>query len=245
MRICIIQSCYVPWKGFFDLIGRCDEYVIYDSAQYSKGHWHNRNRIKTAQGLAWLTIPVITAGHFKRPIREIKVQKPWADKHWNIVELAYRRAPYFEQVAPIVKDWYERASTHDYLTDVNFIFLQGVVEFLGLKTRIVRDDVYQPEGGKMERLLKIVGRAGADRYLSGPAARAYFDESAFKSAGITVEWMSYEGYPQYKQLHGTFEHAVSVLDLLFNTGPEARFFSQGGRVEDVGDLSASCRSDNS
>jgi hypothetical protein len=224
VRICIIQSCYIPWKGFFDLIGRCDEYVIFDGAQYAKGHWHNRNRIKTAGGLEWLTIPVITKGRFKQRIDEVEIEKPWADKHWRALELAYRRAPFFEHFAPAVRSWYERADREAQLTNVNEIFLQGIAGLLGLKTRMVRDAAYPAAGIKTERLLGIARAAGADRYLSGPSARGYFDESMFEAAGITPEWMSYEGYPEYPQLYGGFEHAVSVLDLLFNSGSQAPRF---------------------
>lgn len=229
MRICIIQSCYIPWKGFFDLIERCDEYVIYDSAQYVKGHWHNRNRIKTANGVEWLSIPVVTKGRFLQPIDQVEIEKPWADKHWRALELAYKRAPFFGLLAPAVKAWYERADKEARLTDVNAIFLHGIAGLLGLKTRMVRDTAYPAQGAKTERLLGIARAAGADRYLSGPSARDYFDESMFKATGITPEWMGYEGYPEYPQLHGGFEHAVTALDLLFNTGPEApRYLKRPG-----------------
>jgi hypothetical protein len=221
VRICIIQSCYIPWKGFFDLIGRCDEYVVYDSAQFVKGHWHNRNRIKTANGLKWLTIPVITSGRLGQPIDHVEIGKPWADQHWRTLELHYMRAPFFEQFAPTVKLWYERADKQARLTDVNAIFLRGIAELLGLKTRMVRDTAYPARGDRMQRLLDIARAAGAQRYLSGPSARAYFDEQLFTSAGIEPEWISYEGYPEYPQLHGGFDHAVTALDLLFNTGPSA------------------------
>jgi hypothetical protein len=224
VRICIIQSCYIPWKGFFDLIGRCDEYIMYDSAQYVKRHWHNRNRIKTANGVEWLTIPVISKGRFEQPIDQVEIEKPWADKHWRALELAYKRAPFFEKLAPTVKNWYERADRQARLTDVNAIFLNGITELLGLKTRIVGDATYPATGIKTERLLAICRAARADRYLSGPSAKKYFDESMFTSAGIAADWMSYEGYPEYQQLHGGFEHAVSALDLLFNTGPAARCY---------------------
>jgi len=221
VRIAIIQSCYVPWKGFFDLIGRCDEYVIFDSAQYVKHHWHNRNRIKTAKGVEWLTIPVISKGRYEQRIDEVEIEKPWAEKHWRAFELAYRRAPYFETYAQKVRGWYEQADKQRRLSEVNIIFLQEIAHLLGLKTRIVRDTVYPSFGTKTARLLAIIRGAGADRYLSGPTAKAYFDEPMFATAGITVEWMSYEGYREYPQLHGGFEHAVSVLDLLFNAGLDA------------------------
>lgn len=221
MRICIIQSCYIPWKGFFDLIGRCDEYVVFDSAQYVKRHWHNRNRIKTANGVEWLTIPVVVKGRFEQSIEEVEIEKQWAEKHWRAIELAYRRAPFFEHFSPIVKNWYETADKLNRLTDVNAIFLREISKVLGLKTRIVSDAAYPSDGSKTERLLGIARAAGADCYLSGPSARAYFDEQMFTAAGIATEWMNYEGYPEYQQLHNDFEHAVTVLDLLFHTGAEA------------------------
>jgi hypothetical protein len=121
-----------------------------------------------------------------------------------------------------VKAWYERADRETLLSEVNAIFLHGIAGQLGLKTRMVRDTAYPAPGASTERLLGIVRAAGADRYLSGPSARGYFDEPMFRAAGVTPEWMSYEGYPEYPQLHGGFEHAVTALDLLFNTGSEAR-----------------------
>ncbi len=228
MRIAVIQSCYVPWRGFFDLIGRCDQYVIFDRTQYVKRHWHNRNRIKTASGVEWFTIPVISKGRYGQPIDEVEIEKPWAEKHWRTLELAYRRAPFFEALAPTVRDWYERAAKEKRLTEVNALFLREIASLLGLGTRIVRDTDYPTQGVKTERLLGIARAAGADCYLSGPSAKAYFDESLFASAGIGVEWMSYEGYPEYRQLHGPFEPAVSVLDLLFNVGSEAPGYLHAG-----------------
>lgn len=228
MRIAIIQSCYVPWRGFFDLIGRCDKYVIFDRTQYVKRHWHNRNRIKTVAGLEWLTIPVISKGRYEQPIDEVEIEKPWAEKHWRTLELAYRRAPFFEALAPTVRHWYERVAKEQRLTEVNALFLREIASLLGLGTRIVRDTDFPIQGVKTERLLGIARAAGADRYLSGPSAKAYFDASLFASAGIEVEWMSYEGYPEYRQLHGPFEPAVSVLDLLFNMGPQAPRYLHAG-----------------
>ena len=230
MRICIIQSSYIPWKGFFDLLDRCDEYVVFDSVQYVKGHWHNRNRIKTPSGTKWLTIPVITSGRFRQPIRDVEIAKPWADRHWRILELNYKRAAFFEQVAPAVKGWYERAERQSRLTDVNEIFLRGIAGMLGLKTRITRDSVYPGDGLLVERLRNILQSAGADRYLSGPSARVYLDESKLVTAGITPEWMSYEGYPEYSQFYGNFEHEVTVLDLLFHAGTEVTRYFRCGRI---------------
>ena len=171
----------------------------------------------------------MTKGRFEQRIDEVEIEKPWADKHWRTLELSYKRAPFFEQLAPAVRAWYERADREARLTDVNAIFMMGIAKLLGLRTRMVRDRAYPGMGPKTERLLGIALAAGADHYLSGPSARGYFDESMFQTAGVMPEWMSYEGYPEYKQLHGAFEHGVTALDLLFNTGSDAaRYLKRSG-----------------
>jgi hypothetical protein len=229
VRIAIIQSCYVPWKGFFDLIGQCEQYVIFDRAQFVKRHWHNRNRIKTAHGTQWLTIPVVTKGRYEQPIDEVEIAGRWADKHWRSIELAYRHAPFFTPFASRIRGWYERAEKERRLTDINTLFFNEIVALLGLATEIVRDTAYSAGGSKTERLLEICLAAGANEYLSGPSAQAYLDEAVFAQAGVTVKWMRYEGYPEYPQLHGAFEHAVSALDVIFNVGPEAQRYIVGTR----------------
>jgi hypothetical protein len=230
MLISIIQSCYVPWKGFFDLIGRCDEYVIFDSVQYVKRHWHNRNRIMTANGTGWLTIPVITKGRYDQKINQVEIEKPWADKHWHAIELAYKRSAHFDEFASKVQAWYERAERERLLSDVNAIFLRGIAEHLGLKTRITSDSIYPARGMKTERLVSIARAAGASRYISGPSARFYLDETEFLDAGISVEWMNYNGYAPYNQLHESFDHHVSILDTIFNTGSEIRKYMTSSNV---------------
>jgi hypothetical protein len=228
MRIAIIQSSYIPWRGFFDLISRCDEFVIYDRVQFVKRHWHNRNRIKTAAGCEWLTIPVITKGRYEQPIDTVEISEPWADKHWRAIELSYRRARHFDAFAGIVRGWYERAAKERLLTEINALFLVEIAKLLGLATRIVRDTTYPASGAKSERLLTIIRAAGADRYLSGPSAKAYLDQELFASERVAVEWMAYEGYEDYPQLYGAFEPAVSILDLLFNVGQEAPRYARPG-----------------
>lgn len=223
-RVAIIQSCYIPWKGFFDLISRCDEYILYDQAQYRKRHWHNRNKVKTPRGAEWLTIPVITKSQFEQPIDEVEIAEPWAEKHWRSIELNYARAPYFKTQAERVRALYEKAGSLPRLTEVNELFLRELCEELGVAARIRRDAEYSGEGRKSERLLSLCIASGATHYLSGPSAREYLDEQIFRDAGISVEWMEYGPYREYEQLHGDFEHAVSALDLMFNLGPEAKSF---------------------
>jgi hypothetical protein len=226
-RISIIQSAYIPWKGFFDLINRCDEHVIFDSVQFSKGHWHNRNRIKTPRGSAWITIPVVSAGRLQQRIQDVTIAKPWAEQHWHAIEKNYYSAPFFPTLSGIVRQWYELANLQSRLTAINEIFLRGLVDLLRIDTKITHDEVYAPEGTRQDRVLDICLKAGATTYLSGPSARAYLDEEKFERAGVVVEWMGYSGYPEYRQLWGSsFDHQVSILDLLFNTGLSPRNWSR-------------------
>ncbi len=221
--VAIVQSNYVPWKGYFDLIRAADEFVLYDDVQYTRRDWRNRNRIKTADGPQWLTIPVEVKGKYTQRIRDTKVSdRSWAASHWTRLRHAYAKAPHLRDFAELFGAVYADAAGLEFLSEVNEHFLRVVCGLLGVTTRITSSADYDlgnpdPSG----RLLDICTRAGATEYLSGPAARAYLDESLFARAGVAVRYMDYAGYPEYPQLHGPFEHAVSVLDLLFMTGPRA------------------------
>ncbi len=224
MRISIIQSAYVPWRGFFDLIGRCDFYVIYDSAAFSKGHWHNRNRIRRKGGAYWLTIPVSTAGRLGQPIDEVTVAAPWAKRHWDIIRESYADTPGFAKESPWVKDLYAQVQNETHLSRINEVFLRAFAARLGLQVQILRDRTLDLVGNRVERLVSLCQAVGANVYLSGPAAKEYLDETVFGDAGIAVEWMTYGPYKSYAQPYEGFDGFVSVLDLLFCTGSEATKF---------------------
>lgn len=221
-RVAILQSSYVPWKGYFDIIGSVDEFILYDDVQYSKNGWRNRNRIKTREGTAWITIPVLWSGRFGQPIREVEIGDPrWADKHWKSIQTHYARAAWFPELAPVLADLYERAGGERSLSAVNEMFLRAICGLLGIRTRITCSMEYCLRGDRIERLVSLCEQSGAGEYLSGPAAKAYLAESALTDKGIAVRWMDYSGYSEYRQLFTPpFIHEVSILDLLLNEGPE-------------------------
>jgi len=220
-RVAIVQSSYVPWKGYFDMINLADELILLDSVQFTRRDWRNRNRIKTPQGARWLTIPVITKGRYLQRIDEVEVEDPgWADRHWRTLGQHYQASPCFATMRELVQPLFFEGD-QSRLTEINRRLLTGLCELLGIHTPITRDTDYELRGSSSERLLALCLQAGATHYLSGPAARAYLDVEAFAERAVEVEWMDYSGYPRYPQLHPPFEHGVSVLDLLFNTGGEA------------------------
>ena len=220
-RIAVVQSSYIPWKGYFDLMRRVDEFVLFDDVQFTRRDWRNRNRIKTPQGLTWLTIPVETKGNYRRAIKDMRVSDPtWSSKHWTTIRHAYSKAPCFVEYGSRVEELYGGAS-HERLSEINFYFLAALRDMLGIDTPITWSMDYEVAGRKSERLVSLCRQAGATEYLSGPTARSYLDEDMFSKEGVDVLWMDYEGYPEYEQLHPPFEHRVSVLDLIFHTGRRA------------------------
>lgn len=220
-KVAIVQSNYIPWRGYFDLIAFVDEFIIYDDMQYTKRDWRNRNRIKTSQGLQWITVPVQVKGRFHQKIRETLIDgADWARAHWRALELNYGTAPHFLEIA----DWLEPiylGQRHTNLSLLNRCLLEAICGYLGIATHMTNSWDYELAAAKTERLANLCLQASATEYVSGPAAHSYIDENVFESSGIRLTWFDYEGYRDYKQLWGEFEPAVTILDLLFNTGAKA------------------------
>ena len=220
--VAVVQSCYIPWKGYFDLIGSVDEFILYDDRQFTRRDWRNRNRIKTASGVQWLTIPVNVKGKYHQRIDETTVvDRDWAERHWKTLVHAYTAAPSFGEYAAAAEELYRRAAAEDHLSKVNRCFIEGLCELLGIDTALSWATDYDVEGDRSERLAGLCHAAGAKRYLSGPRARSYLDEQAFSELGIEVVYADYEAYPEYEQLYPPFEHGVTVFDLVFHVGSQA------------------------
>lgn len=220
-KIAILQSNYIPWKGYFDMIQMVDEFILYDDMQYTRRDWRNRNKIKTANGLQWLTIPVEVKGKYFQKINETLISDPkWAKDHWATIAHTYAKAKYFKEFKAPFEEFY-LSTTETLLSKVNHQLICIVNEILGIKTKISWSGDYTLADGKTERLLSLVQQAGGTEYISGPAAKDYVEEQLFADAGVQLTWMDYSGYPEYTQLHPPFEHGVTVLDLIFNTGQDA------------------------
>ena len=220
--IVITQSNYIPWRGYFDLIRWADLFVLYDSVQFTKRDWRNRNLIKTARGPLWLTIPVVQTGLYDQAIAEAKIaDHGWSTQHWRSIVHNYARAPAFRYGVNALEKVYDAASKLERLSDINALFLSEICKLLGIVTPLVSSRSFSAEGDRNERLVAICRAAGARTYISGPAARAYLDEKLFEAAGIDVQYADYSGLPAYPQLFGPFEPRMSILDLVFNTGARA------------------------
>ena len=217
-RVAIVQSSYIPWKGYFDLIRSVDAFILLDDVQFTKRDWRSRNRIKTREGLAWLSIPVQTRGQYTQSIADtVTAGSEWMRRHWLTLRASYARSPYFGMYEPRLEELYGQASTR--LSEINHTFILAICDALGISTPITWSRDYEVRDERSERLLDLCLAAGGTEYLSGPAARGYLNVAAFEAAGVGVSFADYSGYPEYPQPHGPFEHHVSILDLMFCAGP--------------------------
>lgn len=218
-RAVVLQPNYVPWIGYFDLLNAADVFVLLDTVQYTRGDWRNRNRIKTSQGLKWLTIPV------RPPLGTVICDVHCADLDWRAahlarLEAAYRDAGAFDEMMPRIHEWYAGLPGTG-LVEIDEHLLRCVANMLGISTPIRRASGLADAGDPTGRLVALCRAVDADRYLSGPAARAYLDVAVMQAAGITVEWACYDYVGGYPQPHPPFERAVSMLDPLLCLGDQA------------------------
>lgn len=220
-KIAILQSNYIPWKGYFDLIAAVDEFILYDDMQYTRRDWRNRNLIKTINGAKWLTIPVKVKGKYFQTIRETEIDtSEWANIHWKTMQSNYIKAPYYKEISVLLDPIY-RDTTYTHLSQLNRDLIVLICNYLGIKTKITNSWDYKLCDGKSERLADLCQQAKGTEYLSGPAAKDYIEESIFTQRGLKLTWFDYSGYPEYPQLYGDFDHGVTILDLLFNCGPNS------------------------
>jgi hypothetical protein len=223
-KVAILQSNYIPWKGYFDLINLVDEFVLFDDMQYTRRDWRNRNLIKTRSGPHWLTIPVAVKGNYFQKIKDTQVSDAgWARRHWESILHNYSKATHFSRYRELFEHLY-LGPQENFLSRINYIFLTAICKILGISTRISWSEEYTLVEGKTERLVGICKQAGATTYISGPSARDYIDETLFNNENISLEYTDYSSYPEYRQLFPPFEHGVSVIDLIFNEGPDAPKF---------------------
>ncbi len=228
-RIAICQSNYIPWKGYFDLIHDADAFMFYDDVQFTKNDWRNRNRVKTPAGPQWLTIPV--GPDLRRLICEVTLQSTrWQRTHWKTLVQLYGKAPFFRHYQGFLEDIYLAREWRS-LSELNQFLVHSIArDHLGIKTPFLQSSDFPATGRSQDRVLNLLRAVQADVYLSGPAGRSYLDEKRFEEEGIALVWKDYSGYPEYPQFHPPFDHAVTILDLLFHVGPEAPQYIWGWRT---------------
>ena len=227
--VAVLQSNYLPWRGYFDIIHDADLFIFYDDVQYTKNDWRNRNKVKVPEGTAWITVPVGQA--LDRRICDVQIRDHhWQQKHWRTWLQYYGQAPYFSLCEDFLRRIYiERKWTS--LSELNQHLIVTIArDFLRVTTQFADSRDFRVAGDRLDRLLGLLRAAGATRYISGPAAKSYIDPRRFADAGIELTFKSYDGYPEYPQNFPPFEQSVSIVDLLCNTGPDASSYVWGWRT---------------
>ena len=219
MKVGIIQSSYIPWRGYFDFINSVDVFVWFDDVKFTRRDWRSRNKIKTAAGPKWLTVPV--RFHDESPNIDqtrIDYSQDWRLSHLAQIHAAYRTASFYRDYIETFKAIL--LQDHETISSLNIALNTWILECLGIRTRTVLASALHARGNKTDRLIDLLVKLGASSYLSGPSAEDYLDAEKFRERNVSLFLKTYE-YPEYPQLWGAFEPAVSVLDLLFNVGPKA------------------------
>lgn len=230
--LAIMQPTFLPWAGYFALIDRVDRFVLLDDVQFDKRSWQQRNRIKTANGSLWLTVPVLTKGRRDQTILQAQIQPDarFSETALKTLEHAYGKAPYFapvmERIAPAF------ASAEEGLCALNIALIEALCDLMGLKADLVRSSATPVTSTKAQRLADLCMAHGARRYLSPPGSKDYLDgDPALSEAGVELAYFSYT-HPQWPQLHGGFEPYMSALDLVMNALPDALAILRSGVGED-------------
>lgn len=221
MKIGILQPGYLPWLGFFEQMYKSDIFVIYDDVQYDKNGWRNRNKIKTAKGAQWLTVPVSVHFQSHQLVKDVKVDNSidWKKKHLFSIKQSYSKSIFFDKYIDIFENAYARH--WDYIIDIDMHFIKQLADMLGIKDKnVVLSSSFNIKGSRMERLVGICKKYKADTFYEGSAGREYIEEGIFSKNGIKVEYQDYK-HPEYTQLYGEFIPYLSIVDLLFNHGSES------------------------
>jgi hypothetical protein len=225
----ILQSSYIPWKGYFDIINDVDEFIFLDDVQYTKSDWRSRNKLITTLGVQWITIPV--GSNTNRLICDVEIKdSSWQLKHYKTIVTNYSNAPFFSRYKSFIENIYLDNVWHN-LSALNQSLIKRISYELGIKTSFKDSRNYEVTSNKNARILDLLIKSGTNRYISGPAAKDYIDPISMESSSIELVWKDYQGYPEYPQRHKNFEHNVSILDLLFNTGTDAPYFIWGWREQ--------------
>ena len=227
-KVGIIQSNYIPWKGYFDIIHEVDIFIFYDDVKYTKNDWRNRNKIKGANGTFWISVPVPKES-VRHKIEQVELKDhSWQAKHFESIKSHYLNAQNFSEYEEFLRSIYlEKTWTN--LSELNQTTIKAICQLLGIKTQFLRSSDFKLEGEKTDRLVSLLKQVDADYYLTGPKAKEYMEEFKLAEAGIELAYKDYSGYPEYDQLWGPFEHNVSILDLLLSCGKDSPFYIWGWR----------------
>jgi hypothetical protein len=218
--ICTIhQPNYLPYLGFFEKAHQSDIFILYDTTQFKKNDWQNRNKICTPTGWQWISLPVLH--DFGQKINEVKIKDPERslDKNWRTIQTNYGKAPYFKKYADVYKEIYSLKT--EKLNELNCNIIIKTAEILGIKTNFIRSsELPQINSTSTAALIELSKSVGADTYISGAEGKNYIDMDLWNNSGLIIKFQNFI-HPVYRQYNNPeFQSHMCVLDLIFNYGDE-------------------------
>ena len=218
-KTAIIQSCYLPWKGYFDIINYVDNFVVFDDVQYNKRSWQNRNKILIQDNLKWLTIPVKVKDKFSQKINEVEI----LDNNWNFNHIESIKRNYSNctnyKFLEILENQYNKTRYYKYLYEINYDFIKFICKYINIETILFSSsklDYLKSQNNSM-RLINICKKLKSNIYVTTETANNYIDSELFKKNGINIEYYEYKPYKKYNQNTKQFIDKISIIDLLLMT----------------------------
>lgn len=234
MIVSIHQPNFIPWAGFFDKLMHSDVFVLFDDVLFPRGgSYGNRANIKTSSGTLMLTVPIRSTGKEQRLFSEIVIadDNKFQRKTLKSIEFSYCKAPFFKELFPEFAETYMKKS--GMLIEFNhklIIFICNLFNRCGVKTpQIVLSSDIKAQGVGEEKIFQLLKTINTTTYISGQGAgsRRYVREDDFIKNEINLVWQNFV-HPIYTQLYGDFISGLSIVDMLFNCGPNetARILSK-------------------
>lgn len=223
MNVAMMQPGFIPWQGLFELIYQADCFIFLDDFQYSVQSWDQRNRLFINKNqVGWYTVPV-EKDSFKAPLNKAQInqQIPWREKMWARIENNYGKTKFFKEFSPDIKQWL--LTPQNVLAAQNITFICMICDILGInKTEFKMSSQCSSPARRSNRVLELLRWCKADSYLCANGSFAYMlEDGLFPVEDIKVEFQNFVPQP-YLQKGSTadFFPFLSVLDALFNIGPE-------------------------
>ena len=227
-KVAIVQSNYIPWRGYFDLINSVDEFIFFDEVQYTRRDWRNRNKIIINNKPQWLTLPLLNKGNYNQIVSLMKVKESdWHIKHLDIFKNNYFKAKYFNTVFPTISELY-RTIDSEFLSDINQFLIKEICNLLNIRTTFRRSSEFYNNSSEIttptDRLLDICIQTNCKIYISGELAKNYLDIEKFSSKNIKVFWFDYKLSKEYKQFQKDFMGNLSIIDCVMHSNFEGNQF---------------------
>ncbi|MFA5132719.1 MAG: WbqC family protein [Candidatus Paceibacterota bacterium] len=224
MVVGVLQPSYLPWLGYFDQIDQSNIFIFYDTVQYDKNGWRNRNKIKTKNGIQWLTVPITKKDGLLKDV-EIVYESDWVKKHLESIKQTYGKYRFFEEVYEIISN--RLLLKYGNLSMLCCDLIVDICRYMDMDNIMFMKASDLPEftGDANERLVKMLMHVNGTMFIEGASGINYINDKMFARNGIEVKFQNYECV----KYDLTVNENLSVVDALFRFGKDTINVVQKGR----------------